>query len=295
MRRLQLNKYTRKVLLLISDTHAGHKLGLCSPNTVLETAVNGEIKKYTPDISEAQKYLWEVYQKGVEETIKLADKDEVMVIHDGDPTHGNMRGFEVMSSRTSDQVSIAKANFMEVLQHKNVKYVRFAIGTAIHEFGEGTSTYIIMDILREKYPHIDIQTVYHGLLNYSGVTIDYSHHGASPGTRGWLIGNEARYYLRSNMMKEVMSGNKPPDLYLRGHYHVCVREFLEIVANGTTYASWMLMLPGFTYKDDYTRRATRSEYKQTFGVIAVEIINGQIYQTHKFTETLDLRTRETIL
>lgn len=306
-------KYDRKILLAISDMHAGHKVGLCSPYTVLEDIESGEVRKfnpelgafetevveekikYNPTLNEPQKLSWEIFDWGIKEAFKVADKSEVMVLHDGDPIQGSCPMFQRMTSRLSDQVLIALANFEPIMSHDNVKYVRFGVGSSIHELGEGTASFIVAEALRAKYPKKDIKTVYHGLTTYGGIDIDFAHVGAPPGSRAWLEGNELRYYLRSIMMKEIMAGHKPPDIIFRGHYHIYKREFLEINVNGNVHGSWIVMLPGWMYKDDYVRRSTRSDYKQTFGVIAVEIINGQIYQTHKFTQTLDLRTKETIL
>jgi hypothetical protein len=290
-----LKKYERTILLALSDTHAGHKLGLCSPHTVLEENQNGVITKYHPQLSETQKYMYEVLEWGTSETIKLAGNDDIVVIHNGDPIQGTRNGFEIMGSRTSDQLLIAIANLETVLKHKNVKSLRFTVGTSIHELGEGSASTIIAETLRAKYPKIDIGVIHHGLASIRGTNVDYAHRGPNIGGRTWLEGNELRYYLRSIMMREIMSGNSPADLFLRGHYHTYRREWIEIRANGKGYESWIVLLPGFTFKDDYTRSAGRSEFKQTTGLVAFEIINGKIYDTHPFIQTIDIRTKETLL
>jgi hypothetical protein len=278
----------RTIIVIASDTHAGHKLGLCNPETILEDNTNGAITKYNPDLSETQKFMWDTYEWGVEETIKLAGKDDIILIHNGDPTHGKASFLETMSSRLSDQLLIGEANINRWLQYKNVKMVRFAVGTGIHELGEGTAGILIANALSNKYPKLDMSVVYHGLLDVNGFVIDYAHHGPSMGGRKWLEGNELRYYLRSIMIGEILNGDKPPDLVIRGHYHTYRREFLEVNGN----ASWIILLPGFTFKDDYTRKATRSESKQSIGIIACEIMDGVLVNTHRFIRTIDIRTRE---
>lgn len=134
--------------------------------------------------------------------------------------------------------------------------------------------------------------MYHGLLDIDGFLIDYAHHGPFTGSRVWLDGNELRYYLRNIMLREIMDGRTPPHMVIRGHYHVYRKEFLEIAANGQSYEGWAIVMPGFTFKDDYTRRATRSEYKQSVGLIAFEILDGYMYRSHKFIKTIDIRTKE---
>ena len=284
----------RKILVGISDTHGGHKLGLCNPKTILENVDNGAVTPYSPQISEIQNFMWETYEWGIQETLSLAGKDDIVVIHDGDPTHGKAGFLQVMSNQISDQILIAVANFEPWFKYKNVKTVRFALGTGIHEFGEGSSSTIIANLLRSKYPKVDVGMVYHGLLNIDGFLIDYSHHGPFTGSRKWLEGNELRYYLRSIMMDELMNRNTPPSLVIRGHYHTYRREFLEIIANGVFYEGWAVVMPGFTFKDDYTRKASRSEFKQTIGMLAFEIIDGHLYRVHPFIKTIDIRTKEII-
>ena len=285
---------SRIIIAIVSDEHGGHKLGLCNPKTKLEQLENGKIIEYYPQLSETQKFMWEVHEWGKEETLKLAGKDDVILIHDGDPTHGKASFLETMTTRVSDQILIAEANLSGWLKYKNVKLVRFAVGTGIHELGEGSSSIIITKLLSNKYPEKDISVVYHGLLDVKGFMIDYAHHGPNIGSRKWLEGNELRLYLRSIMMSEMMGGHKPPDLIIRGHYHTYRREFLEIGTNGKFIESWAMLLPGFTFKDDYTRRATRSDFKQTIGMVALEIIDGHLVRTHPFVRTIDIRTREII-
>ena len=289
-----MKKHDRKIIATISDTHAGHKLGLCHPSTVLEAIENGEVKQYNPVLSETQKFIAEVYDWGIQETINIAGKDDVILIHNGDPIHGSAAFLEKSSSRLSDQLLIAQTNIEQWLKYKNIKTVRFTIGTSIHELGEGSATILIANALIGKYPKVDIGVVYHGLLDVDGFLIDYAHHGASIGSRKWLEGNELRYYLRSIMISEIMAGRMPPNLVLRGHYHTYRKEYLEIDANGKTHESWAVILPGFTFKDDYTRRATRSEFKQSVGMLAFELLDGHLYKTHKFIQTVDIRTRESI-
>ena len=289
-----MQKYKRKIIAVLSDTHGGHKLGLCNPNVKLKSIENADIREYSPELSETQKFMWNVLEWGASETIKLAGKDDIVLLHDGDPTHGNAKFLETMTTRMSDQILIAVSNLEPLLKHKNVKVARFAAGTGLHEMGEGSAALLIAENIRSKYPKLNTEVVYHGLLDIDGFLIDYAHHGPFVGSRIWLAGNELRYYLRSLMMSEIMEGKTPPHLILRGHYHVYRKEYLEISANGELYESWAFVLPGFTFKDDYTRRATRSEFKQTIGMMTFEIINGRLYHAHKFTKTIDIRTKEII-
>jgi len=291
-----LRKNKRAILVGFSDTHAGNKLGLCNPNTVIEYENQmGKLIKYQPELTEVQQYLWKCITEDKKKVVDLADGDDIIIMHNGDLTQGKKYVAEWVSTRLSDQLDIAFYNMLPWLEIPNVKVVRFGKGTGSHEFGEGSSTILVDQRLRERFPKKDIRTVYHGVCDILGVTIDYAHHGPYPGSRNWLRGNEARYYLRSIMNDEIDAGHVPPHLVMRSHYHTPVKEYLWKKANGTEYESWLLITPSYCLISDYARQSARSPYRITNGLWAVEIINNHIHDIHCFARTTDIRTKEKIL
>jgi hypothetical protein len=276
----------------MSDSHGGHVLGLANPETELQDDKKGH---YQPDLNDYQLYLWnKIYLKAIKDTANLAGKDEIVLFHIGDPTQGNKYPNEQMTTRMADQLRLAKWNFMPWLQYKNVKKVRLAKGTSSHSFGEGSSEVLLEDVLSDKFPKVDIRTIYHGLANVSGIDVDYAHHGPGQSIRKWLEGNIARYYLRDIMMKEIFAGNKPPNLVLRGHFHSYIKEILEIQHGQDWYESMIVVVPSLCGIGDFARQITKSVYQITNGIIVFEIINGKIHETYKFIETLDTRTKESL-
>ena len=289
-------KYNRKIVVALADLHSGHKLGLLSPDTILEDEdEEGNIEEWCPRLSSTQEYLWDdIYIPAVKSISDLAEKDDIYVLSVGDLTHGNHYISQQVSTRMSDQILIADANLAPLMELKQTKGARIIKGTGEHEFGEGSSAITIDRILKTRYPKKDIKALYHGLLSLGNFTIDYTHHGASSGKRDWLKGNEARFYLRNIMYMEIKLGNKPADLYLRAHFHEPVLEWLSMSMRKEEYESWLCILPSMCMIDDYARKVTRSKFVITNGIYAFEIINDVIYKIHKFKETLDIRTKETI-
>ena len=291
-----MRKNKRAILVGFSDTHAGNRLGLCNPDTILEDEnKEGEIIEYQPELTEIQKYLWECISEDKQKVIDLANDDDIVVMHHGDLTQGNKYPVEWMTTRLADQMDIAFWNMLPWLEIPNVKAMRFAKGTGSHEFGEGSSTIIVDKRLRERFPKKDIRSVYHGLCEILNITVDYAHHGPYPGSRNWLKGNEARYYLRSLMQDEIDIGNHPPNLVMRGHYHTPVKEYIWKKANGIEYESWLLITPSYCLISDYARQSSRSPHRITNGLWAIEIINNHIHHIHCFARTVDIRTKEKIL
>jgi len=283
----------RVILAVASDKHGGHKLGLLNPRTILEDEDRkGNLIQWTPDLKSFQEYLWEIHKEHIKKTKELAGKDEIIVIDNGDLTAGNKYPHEQVSTRISDQFDIAAWNLRPWLDLKNVKTVRITKGTGAHTFGEGSSEITIQRMLQGWYPKKDIRTVYHGLAKIAGMRVDYAHHGPGTGSRNWLKGNEARYYMKSFVQDELDLGNAPPDLILRGHYHAYVEEYLIKIVNGHRYRIQMNILPSYCGIDDHARQVTKSKYILQHGMVCYEIVDGKILDTHPFIETIDIRTKE---
>lgn len=280
----------RTILAVGSDFHHGNKLGLLAPNVVLEQENElGDLEQYELQQNPAQKHLWKLFTGGIETIKKFAGNDSVHFIINGDVTQGTKRPKELVTTRTSDQFTIAAATF-DYLTYElpTLKQIRFAKGTGSHVFEEGSSELMVGKLVKASNPHLDVKTVYHGLLNLHGVTIDYAHHGPGVGSRTWLQGNIARFYLRDRMMTDIIQGKTPPKLYLRGHYHAWLKEVLPI----GKYESMLCILPSMCFIDDFARQATQSSYIFSNGLVMYELIDGTITQVIPMIETVDIRTRE---
>ena len=281
----------RTILVSMGDQHAGHKFGLMNPLTVLfDEDEQGNRMPYTPTPTAMQEYLWGIYLSDILIVIKIAGDDEILLLNGGDEVHGNKYPQQLVSTRMSDQIIMAVANMEPWYALQNVTHVRLVTGTGAHSFLEGSSTMLLCEFLKGKYPEIDTTVLNHGLLEYNGLKIDYSHHGPFPGSRDWLRGNVARFYLRDAMYQDIVHSNKPPDLVLRHHYHSPVHEMLEM--NG--YSSELYVLPSMCGLSEHALQSSQSSYALWNGILAIEIVDGEIVKRHKLYDLLDLRTKEVI-
>jgi len=139
-----------------------------------------------------------------------------------------------------------------------------------------------------------IKPLAHSLVNIDGVEFDVAHHGPGAGIRQWTRGNQARYYLRSLMWQEFKAGNRPAKVYLRGHYHTFVHEVVSEQFCGETFVCHLIVLPSWCGMTEYARQATHSQYEVTNGMVAFEIVNGELVEVHPFYRTLDLRVKESL-
>ena len=279
------------VQVAISDTHGGCKLALMNPETVLFAQdERGNLVPFTPELTATQVYLWKLYQRTMADALQIIDGRETMLLHLGDECHGIKYPQSLVTTRLADQMLIADYLLRPWCEHKNVEHFMLVIGTQAHNAGEGSTALTLCHMLEARYGGCDVMPLYHGLLNFYGVVTDYAHHGPFPGSRNWLKGNVARFYLRDLMQREMLAGRRPPDLVLRGHYHQPVYEYLEDHGN----KSELYLLPSWCAINDHAQQATQSQNEITFGLLVNEIEDGKILRSHRMYETLDIRTVEVI-
>lgn len=286
---------TRRLILLhISDSHGGHKHGLLNPATILEDEDPfGNLTPWKPALTEYQRYLWyDIYQPAIDRAVEIAAGDEVIPLHTGDPIHGDKHPEHLISTRKSDQVEIGVSNMRPALRQPNVLTVRLAASTGAHAFGEGSGDILIARQLAAEFPKTDIKTVQHGLASIASTPIDYSHHGPYTGSRNWLKGNSARYYLRDLMMEEIMQGNRPPTLVLRGHYHDPIWETVRIWYQGELITSHIIIAPPLCGLSYWTHQAVKSKFILRAGVMIYELVDGKLVDIYPIVKTLDIRTKE---
>jgi hypothetical protein len=280
----------RKCKATLNDIHSGHKLALLNPATVLyEENEAGEMKPYSPALTESQNYLWELYCGHVSESLRYADGCPLLVNVNGDICQGTKHPGHWVSNRLSDQVAIAVANLEPWFSYANLTHVRISIGTAAHNFGIGAAEMLVASHLAALYPQVDVRVANHGLLTYEGVTFDYAHHGPGKGIRNWLYGNMARFYLRDLMQRDIMAGRVPPRVVERAHAHVKVHEVLE--TGGHT--SDLFVVPSYCMMDDYAVQVTKSIEGLTHGLLVHECEDGR-HAWQWLTKTLDVRMQESL-
>jgi len=284
----------RLIVPLVADTHSGHKLGLQQPDLELMDE-HGET--YTPGLkTEFQKYLNDLYQKHMDDVADLADGYPVLLTHNGDVTHG-MRFAQHLSLVTMhDQIEGAFCNLRRWYEHPRINLVgtRILFGTEIHNDGAGTSEAEVCRRLQLAYPKIDTRISYHSVLTFdkqNGDGVDLAHHGPFPGSRKWLEGNSAGWYLKDAMLRELLDGDTPPRIYARAHYHTYVSVQQRVQAGGAEYASDLIILPSYSGIDDYVRKATRSKTKIQNGMVVLEF-EGGFRKAHVLKEETDVRTKE---
>ena len=294
--RLSRRKAKRRLVVALADMHAGHVLGLLNPETILVRQIDehGEYEEWCPELTVTQQLMWPMFEGHIDELKGLAGGDEIVVFVVGDPTHGTKyaQGLIADVSR-SDQRIIAATNLKPIIGLPNVKVARLFTGTAAHVW-PGSADAKVAWQLQKDYSAKDIESVHHSRTSIDDVLFDTAHHGPHPGSRDWLRGNVALYYLRDRIYRDRRMGKEPSRVYIRGHRHVWVPVPFADRWQGQHTKHDLTVIPSYCGMGAFARKVTQSEPELCNGMCVYEIVGGKLVDIHPFVTYTDLRLEETL-
>jgi len=284
-----------RFVLVLSDWHCGHRLGLMPPDVQLyHEDENGAPAVWSPKPTQYQAYLWDLLDRQLSEVAAYVKKRRVVLIINGDVTQGQKYPDLWVSTRLSDQIEIAQATADYILQRlPQIDTVRIAFGTPSHEFGEGSSARLLWKHIEAQHKRVDVKAVSHGIAEVEGVAFDYAHHGPGASQRVWLNGNQARYYLKDIVLSDILGGRVPPRVVLRSHVHTYLHEALEVATGAGYLPADIFVTPSWCGMGDHAIQVTRSASGITHGSLLFEVAGGA-FQYHALIESKDVRHRETL-
>lgn len=288
--RLRKPKTRRRVVAAISDTHGGYRLGLCDPNVVLlKEDDKGREYEWTPELTTTQLRLWDVYLDNLADLAEFVGNDPVVGIHGGDVTQGDRFNAQIPEITREDQREIAKVNLLPMVRLPTLDKYRLVTGTEVH-VPEAAEVRVARMLRNETGK--DVRSLHHGRLSFDGVVFDVAHHGPYPGSRDWLRGNVALYYLRDRIYQDRREGVDPATVYLRGHFHEHIDVPFTDTWRGVKRTHRVIVVPSYSGLTHYARKVTRSTPVLTTGMVAFEIIDGKLGEIREFMQRWDLRVEE---
>lgn len=296
---------SRQLLVTLADLHAGHRLGLLNPDTLLPADdERGHPAPWTPELTATQRWLWHCYQEDMGLARALAGDDAAVLVVVGDITWGNRYPEQCVSENVADQAIMAARCLDPWTRWPNLRVLRLVHGTQSHEYGRGAMPELVARLLGgptpalptrgEGWEGLDARAVRHTLLELDGVAFDLAHHGPAAGIREWTRGNVLEYYTRSLMLTALVAGEEPPAAIVRAHYHDYARRTVRMVAGNREVVTEAIALPGYTGMTHYATQATRSASTLACGLVAWEIVDGALAEVHPFWRKVDIRTRVTL-
>lgn len=296
----RLGKHRRVIVAVRGDTHAGHSGGLCNPETQLpelDISPDGQviIAAWNPvSLRPVQARLWEWHEQDRGEIEALAGRDDLILFEMGDLTQGVKYLDDLDKPSISEQVFGGMWNLAPWLEMKSFRGAFLVNGTGSHTWGPDGSESLLTMLLKQRYKGRRIDIVQHWLLSVGGFRFDVAHHGAGAGIRAWLRGNVFDLYLKSILMDCLMNGTERPDMVLRAHVHTPTKGVGRLQSGGQVWE-----LPGwisgpYCFIGGHGQQAAKSPGGMTISMMAFEIVDGRLLETHQFTRSVDLRVKEAI-
>jgi hypothetical protein len=223
------------VCAIVSDLHAGSKLGLCPP----EGVSLGGTGFYVP--GKAQKWLWqcwEDYWKEVKKT-QVALKADLQVFFNGDAVDGDHHNTAEIISRNQEPTAQILSRIYDPVRALSPTHVFVIRGTEIHVGGEGSSEENWGKAIQacrcpesRSWSHWRLRHEIHG------VRFDFQHHGRT-GTRPWTKG--AISALACEIFYEhAASGIPHPHFAIRSHKHNIADSYKDHPVRAIGTPAWQL-------------------------------------------------------
>lgn len=207
------------LIAVVSDVHAGSTLSLAPEIVRLDDG--GEYRA-----SKAQLWLWQCwvdYWRRVRE-VQKEENAELRIIFNGDMVEGDHhRSTQILSANPNAQAAVVNECMKIPLGLKPSK-LALVRGTETHVGNSACSEEKLADgWRRDKRPVVgDPETGaaswWHLRTEVGGVLIDVAHHGRT-GQREHTRASQAVLHAHDILLSHVKSGDRPPDLCLRGHHH----------------------------------------------------------------------------
>lgn len=295
-----MTKYRRKILAVRGDTQGGHAGGLVNPDTLIpEMDIDENGKEVIagwrhPEMRPVQKRLWAWHIKDLSNVRTLAGKDEIIFLEMGDLTQGSVFKDDLAETSLSAQVILSQWLCKPWMDLPNVQKMRIVKGTGVHVWGEGSTETILTHLLQKEYPKKSVAINDHYMLSVDGFRVDVAHHGSGPGIRNWTRGNAFELYVKSVMRDAIDMGEEPPSMILRAHRHEFIYRRAIHQTRENVWEMPAFITPPYCFIGSHAQKVMNSPASMGVGVLAFEILNGKLYDWHRFTHYVDLRTREAV-
>lgn len=222
---------------ILSDIHANSTVALCPPTVNLDDGG-------TYRASRAQRWLYKRFQEFAGEVARRREETgKLVVILNGELADDNYHGkYQLVDPNPKTQMATAvKAlkPMLDLLRPDDSLYV--IRGTEAHSGRSAWMDDKIGEDLGAVSPREGVHSYWHLQLNVDGVKFDVAHHPPlGPGRMPWTRGQYAMRLAAFAYMDGVQAGEKPPDLYVRGHYHVPGDSYDAYPVRAIAMPSWQL-------------------------------------------------------
>lgn len=110
-------------------------------------------------------------------------------------------------------------------------------------------------------------------LEVNGKLFDFAHHPpAGKGGRVWTEGNQARSWLKSELITNRLNDARSSDFYIYAHKHSQMREYVEV----GNQRAWIYLMPALQLKTEYVYRLAIYQPTSIGGFVAQVDADGTV-------------------
>ena len=236
-----------KCYFIISDQHTGHKQGLINPDS--ELADDVPIPFYL-----IPRYLWDITEEARLWVTTRYPKSEKWLIHLGETTQGNKYPDDLLTTDMSLQFKWAAETMHPFLKMKGMRGARFLQATSWHEYGDGSSSKLMVEMLKFKYPKLDIRQMNQARFAVGDALFEWTHHGSGTSKRKSLEGNAAFHDAKDRLILHLVEDERCPDITFTAHTHKPSKATASILSNGEYIENTQIITPPMCGPGCYSRK-----------------------------------------
>ena len=250
--------------IVISDQQTGHKQGLVNPSSEMEEGV--PVPLYP--VAESLWSLTKEVRDWVEKNCKKYDK---WLINLGETTQGNEFKDDLLTAEMHLQFKWVTETMYPFLDMKGMKGARFLQATSWHEYGDGSSSKLMVELLKARYPKLDIKQMNQSRMLVNNVLFEWTHHGSSTSKRKYLEGNAAFLDAKDRIIQHLVERKRVPDITFTAHTHKPSKNTASILSDGAYIENTQIITPPMCGAGCYSRKvANPSMYYVGMHVVLVD-------------------------
>jgi len=231
--------------IVISDTHTGHKNGLVNPDSELEDGV--PVPLYPVPES-----LWDIVITAADFVQKNCKKEDVHLIHMGETVQGNKYTDSLLTAEMSLQFKLAKDTLKPFIT-KNLKSIRFLQATSWHEYGDGSASKLMRELIKAKH-QIDVKQMNQSRVKVGDLLFEWTHHGSATSKRYYLQANSAFLDAKDRVMFHNAEKIRCPDITFTAHTHKPSKATASILSEGEYVSNTQVITPPMCGPGAYSRK-----------------------------------------
>jgi len=215
--------------------------------------------------------LWSLTKEVRDWVEKNCKKYDKWLINLGETTQGNEFKDDLLTAEMHLQFKWVAETMYPFLDMKGMKGARFLQATSWHEYGDGSSSKLMVELLKARYPKLDIKQMNQSRMLVNNVLFEWTHHGSSTSKRKYLEGNAAFLDAKDRIIQHLVERKRVPDITFTAHTHKPSKNTASILSDGAYIENTQIITPPMCGAGCYSRKvANPSMYYVGMHVVLVD-------------------------